>query len=270
MKTKYIVLLLVGGLLIVGSAYSASTEGTISDLDALVGRWMDLRSAIADEKRQWQARREQWEVEIQLLEEEKTKLQKEIDAFNQFASSVEKDRAAILARKETMESVLKDLDPILDRSEKRLRDGRQWIPDSLGLKFARVFDELMDTENSGPKKSLMERIQRIVALYTQIETLQAGLHSTREILETGQSQRRQVDILYIGLARGFAVASDDQWAAVGVPHSEGWVWTEKPEIASNVRLALQVLERQKTAMLIDLPIGITEQSESVQEGGREQ
>jgi hypothetical protein len=270
MKAKHIVLLIVAGLLTAGSAFSASTGGTISDLDALVGRWMDLRSAIADEKRQWQARQEQWQVEIQLLEEEKAKLQKEIDDFNQFASSVEKDRAAILARKETMETVLKDLEPILDRSEKRLRSGRQWIPGSLGQKFAKVFDELMNPRNSDTKKPLTERIQRVVALYTQIEILQAGLHSTREILETGQSQRRQVDILYIGLARGYAVSSDDQWAAVGVPHSEGWVWTERPEIAANVRLALQVLDRQKTAALVDLPISINEQSGTVKEGGSEQ
>jgi hypothetical protein len=269
MKTSYIITLIVVGMLIVGSAYSESTKGTINDLDALVGRWMDVRSAIADEKRQWQARKEQWQVEIQLLEEEKAKLQKEIESFNQFASTVEKDRAVVLERKETMEAVLKDLEPLLDRSEKRLYTGRQWIPESLGEKNSKVFDELEDSLAASTKKPLTERIQRIVALYTQIETLQAGLYATSEILDTGKSQRRQVDILYIGLARGFAVSSDDQWAAVGVPTSGGWIWSEKPEIAPNVRLALQVFERQKTAALVDLPIGIVEQNETRQEGEQE-
>ena len=42
------------------------------------------------------------------------------------------------------------------------------------------------------------------------------------------------------------------------------------EMAANVRLALQVLERQKTATLVDLPVGITEESETRQEGRQTQ
>lgn len=270
MKTETMFVILLGSLVSLSTTMVASGTVTITDLDALVGRWMDLRSATADETRQWQARREQWQVEIRLLEEEKAKLAREVDAFKTFASTLEKDRVTLLARKETMKQVLQALEPLIARTEKRLQAWRPWIPTALAPRLGKIFDALPQAADTGSQSPLSERIQRVVALYTQIETLQAGLHTTREILDTGNAARRQVDILYIGLARAFAVSPDNLWAAVGAPRAQGWEWTERSAVAPQVRLALQLLERQKTAALVDLPMAVTAPTKRSSEGGQSQ
>ncbi|HSV99991.1 MAG TPA: DUF3450 family protein [Sedimentisphaerales bacterium] len=229
---------------------------SVSDLDALVGRWMDLRSAIADEKRSWQARQEQWQEEIRLLEAEKKKLRDDLEEFNRVASSAEQDRAGVLARKEAMAGALKDLHPVFDRAETRLRTWEPLVPVPLREGLAKGLTALPATQPQADKQPLTERGQRTATLYTVIESLHHECHATQEILDTGAGQRRQVDVLYLGLARGFAVSTDDQWAAVGTPCEGGWVWQSRPEIARQVREALQVLNRQKTARLVTLPMQI--------------
>lgn len=250
-------LLLPAVLVLLSWSAMAQPSGiSVDDLDALVGRWMELRAAIADEKRDWQAREEQWEQEIRLLEAEKKKLSTDLEASNRSASSVEKDRAATLARKEAMETVLEDLHPLLDRAESRLRAWEPLIPTPLSEGIVKGLASLPATQDQAQKRALTERAQRIAALYTQIESLHHGFHATQEVLDTGTDQRRQVDVLYAGLARGFAVATDDRWAAVGTPTNQGWAWQARPGIARNVREAVEVLNRQRTARLVDLPIQV--------------
>lgn len=254
-------LLLQAGLVLVPLMATAQLSAvSVDDLDALVGRWMDLRAAIADEKRDWQARKEQWEEEIRLLEAEKKKLRDDLEASRRSASSVEKDRAANLARKEAMETILAELRPLFDRAEAHLRAWEPLIPAPLSEGIAKGLAGLPATQERAEKQSLTERALRIVALYTQIESLHRGCHATQEILTTGTDLRRQVDVLYLGLGRGFAVATDNQWAAVGTPTKQGWAWQARPEIAPAVREAVEVLNRQKTARLVELPIQVLDEA----------
>ncbi len=257
---RRVLLFLAGGLLLSVPATAQSSTASVDDLDALVGRWMDLRAAIADETRAWQARKEQWEEEIRLLEAEKKKLSDELKASSQSASSAEKDRSAILARKEAMETVRGDLAPLFDRAEAHLRNWESLIPVPLSKGMAKGLATLPATREEAEKQTLAERAPRIAALYAQIESLHGDYHAAQEILNTGADQRRQVDVLYLGLARGFAVSTDDLWAAVGTPTDNGWLWTAKPAIAPAVREAVDVLNRRKTVRLVELPLQVVEKS----------
>jgi hypothetical protein len=253
--------LLLGGLVVLPLLAAAQPAVvSVDDLDALVGRWMDLRAAIADETRDWQARREQWQEEIRLLEAEKKKLTDELDTLRQSASSAEKDRATTVARKEAMDAVLMDLGPLFDRAEAHLRGWDAVIPSAVRDSVAKGLAGLPAAPEEVGKQPLTERGQRIAALYTVIESLHHDCHAAQEILETGADERRQVDVLYLGLARGFAASTDNQWAAVGTPRDGGWVWQARPEIAAQVREVVEVLNRQKTARLVNLPMQILDET----------
>jgi hypothetical protein len=66
-----------------------------------------------------------------------------------------------------------------------------------------------------------------------------------------------MDVLYLGLARGFAVAVDDSIAAAGSPETTGWRWTWDPELAAAVRRAIRYHRRELPAELVQLPLVIT-------------
>jgi hypothetical protein len=144
---------------------------------------------------------------------------------------------------------------VVSRAELRLRAWDERIPASLKAGLADGLAALPTTRQQAEKQSLAERAQRVVALYTQLEQLLNNFHVTQQMLSTGEG-RRQVDVLYLGLANGFAVSADDQWAAIGTPGDRGWQWTPVPDQAGAIRDALNVIAQHEPARLVDLPLQV--------------
>jgi hypothetical protein len=236
-------------------AAEPSRSADVKTLDGLVGQWMALRTTLAEEKREWEERRRQWEDEISLLEKEAEALRREREDGDSFASSFETKRAEALARKERLEVELRKLRAVLDRAEADLRQWSGRIPEGLRPPLASGFAALPATQKQADPLPLVRRAQAVAALYAQIETLQNQFHAVRETLDA-EGTRRQVDVLYLGLARAFAVSPGNDWAAVGVPSDEGWAWMSAPEEAATVRLAIDMVNRQAGAQLVALPLQI--------------
>jgi len=166
----------------VAAGESVDAREDLATLDALVDRWMALRTTIAEEKRDWDERREQWEKEIALLERESASLQSEIDAARERESSVETGRRERLARKESMQDVLRRFRTVVAAAEGRLKSWEGRIPPSLAASLAAGFRKLPSGREEADKLPLTQRAQVVAALYAQIETLQQALHAVPEVL----------------------------------------------------------------------------------------
>ena len=101
---------------------------------------------------------------------------------------------------------------------------------------------------------MLRRLQLVIALYTQIENLQHNIHVTKDVLPTDAGTKKEVDVLYLGLSRGFAVSRDNKWAAVGIPDVNGWQWAPDNTIAKQVEEAVAIFNRKQTAELVSLPM----------------
>jgi len=246
-----------GVLLIPCQLLAGDVDSSLGDLDTLVGRWMALRITIAEENREWDTRREQWNDEIDLLEKEDETLKKEIDENDSFATSVEKRRTVALARKELMETELQKLCLVLEHYESDLIRWKKRIPPSLYSSLRAAFSTLPTKHDEARNIPLAKRAQTVAVLYTQIETLQNKFHTTRESLDTN-GIHRQADVLYVGLARAFAISPANDWAAIGTPSDNGWLWKDSLGDGVAIRHAIDVLKHKKTAQLVELPMQITE------------
>lgn len=230
----------------VGSAETPSQQDpALSDLDALTGRWIALRGTLAEEKRDWRERKSVWEEEIELLEEESSALQKEIEAGREVLSSAEERREALLARSGKTESELEELDTVLSRVRLEVETLLPLVPDSLR-------DRIPALQGDGGRS---RDAQRLTAALAAIESLHNQLHGTRELIEMN-GQARQVDVLYLGLARGFAVSPKNDWAAIGVPGEDGWIWSEGQVDPHSVRTLIEVYHQRETATLVPVPLTV--------------
>jgi hypothetical protein len=240
-----------------GSAACAETSAPadLKALDGLVGQWMALRTTLAEERREWDGRRRQWEEEIALLEAEAEALERERAEGDSFASSFETRRAEAMERKERTEAELRKLRAVLDRAEADLRQWSGRIPEGLRAPLAASFAALPQTQEEADPRSVVRRAQAAVVLYSQIESIQNQFHAASEMLEV-EGMRRQVDVLYLGLSRAFAVSPGDDWAAVGAPTELGWSWMPAPSEARAIRLALDVFNRQAAAQWVGLPLQV--------------
>lgn len=238
-------------------------ESSLQVLDRLVGRWMDLRVTLASERRDWTGRRAQWEEEVELLSREAELLAEELNAIRGLADGAEEERVSLERRRAQLRGVLERLQPRIAQAEAALRLWETRVPVSLSATFQPAFDQLPVDPDSAQRLPLIERAQTVIAIYAQIEDLQNGIHVTRELLESdGQDANgeptRQVDVLYIGLGRAFAVSSDADWAAVGTPAGSLWQWRRAPDLADTVLSAIRVFRRDVSAEIQLLPMQLVE------------
>ena len=224
-----------------------------STLEGLVAKWVDLRRALTEEAETWEEQRAQLEQERALLSKAKETLEQEIAAAEGEQRSAEAERAKLLARKEGLEASLNARLSALRRAEADLKGWRTlWPPSLLTPPLRKAFDQLQKAE----EQSVTRRLQVILSLYGEIERLQYGVHVVKEVLQTGSGRSQEMDVIYLGLAQGFAVSVDDRMAGIGRPVGDDWKWEWRPEVADEVRKAIAFYRHEKTADFVYLPLRV--------------
>lgn len=234
------------------SAGLASAQN-LDSLENLVGQWMALRKSIAVEELAGREQLDHYAREKALLLTEREHLMAEIDSTQSGAQNEEQDTANLLELQNLLMQSESELESVLDRVEAKLNVWQPLVPPALRDESEALFAKLPAPDRSAEVPPLSERVQTVVALLTSLENLQNSIHSVTEVLET-KDGRRQVDVLYIGLAQAFAVAPGNNWAAIGHPAADGWHWTLAPEWADSIRRAHRLYSREETADLISLPL----------------
>jgi hypothetical protein len=210
---------------------------------------------LTEEAESWEEQRAQLEQERVLLLKAKETLEQEIATAGEEQRSAETERARLLAHKEGLEESLNACLPALRRAETDLKGWRNLWPSSLLTPpLRKAFDQLQ----KAPEQSVTRRLQVILSLYGEIERLQYGVHVVKEVLKTDSSRSREMDVIYLGLAQGFAVSVDNQMAGIGRPTANDWKWEWRPEIAAEVRKAIAFYRHEKTADFVHLPLRVGE------------
>lgn len=250
MKRCSLSLLLVVGLFFSGTG--AITAAPLETLEGLVKQWVKLRSRSATEDQAWGRQQAQWEQEIALLRREETQLDTRIERAEQFEAATETRTSEQIARRDSLTAVLKQIDTVVDRMARDLQTLLPRIPVPLQSdELANICGQLT-TDTA--KTATARRVQLLISALTEIESLQHHHHSVRELLAIKGQPRREMDVVYLGLAQGFAVSPDNTLAAVGMPTANGWVWTPRQAIAPVVRNLVQIQNQDSPPALVTLPL----------------
>ena len=248
----------LGFVLLIPSLNAQETADTLPALEDLVGKWSHLRIAIADEQRVMAEQEKQWRAEIALLRQENAALEREIESARRMEQSVEVARAEDLRDQERLNRMFEEMPPLLTQAELALQAWPARLPPPLRESLDAAFQRLPTDDERRRARSDGARLQAIVALYSEIEKLQQGVHMVKEILALPDGSCKEMDVFYLGLARAFAVSLDNGYAAVGRPTSAGWVWEAHPEIADQVRRAVAMSRREYRAEMVNLPFQVLE------------
>ena len=226
---------------------------TTYTLESLVAKWVDLRSEIAEEKGTWKEQKIQLKQERLLLLKEKTLLEEEITQTKAEQTSAEAEQAKLLQDKKTFQKRLDQSLPAITRAEANLKRWQALIPPGLSFPLKKSFDQLPNVSG----KSLSQRLQIILGLYGEIERLQHNVHLVKEMLKTDFGMQ-ELEVIYLGLAQGFAVSKDNLKAGIGRPAKEGWIWDWRDNLAPEIRKAMDYYNHEKIADFVHLPLKIEE------------
>lgn len=234
----------------VGSPEPGSAETARNTIE----EWVQTQQLLSKERADWRQEKQTLQQSIGLLEEEiavlTSRLRELDDEESETAAkgrSTQEENDRLLAASKEAENLVADL-------EKELQALRPYLPAPLKREAAQLFSRLDEAEERSV--ALSQRLQTVLGLLAEVNRFQRNVTLTRETRELEDGTRREVRTLYLGLAQAYFVDDQVRIAGTGRPKADGWEWVRDDEISGSVDRAVAILEKERPAAFVNLPVEV--------------
>ncbi|MEM6911959.1 MAG: DUF3450 family protein [Verrucomicrobiota bacterium] len=219
---------------------------------ALAREWVQLRQTLSAEATEWQTESAHWQTLLELWDVEMDQLETLITEAGQAAVLEEERRSQLEASLAQARKEQATLRQVTARLTPRALTLVTRFPEPLRQELSAPVTELELLETSS-----REQFRAIVEILTAAGDFhrQATIHTQTIELE---GQPLEVDVLYLGLARGWFATADGSQAGLTRPSAEGWSFESQPTLGPRVRQAMAVLKKETRPERIRLPLAIEE------------
>lgn len=216
-------------------------------------KWVETKSLISKEKREWALAKEMLKSQIELVQAEIDGLKQKIAESEKTAGESGKEKARLEQEAARLETAGKGLAELIVPLEERIKQLLPQLPIPLQDRVKPVSQQL-------PKDSKKSEISLGNRFAFVVEILKAADKANREIsvesqlqkLSTGRSA--EVAVLYVGLSKAYYVSPDGKYAGVGNPSPEGWIWTHDDAAAGRIATAVAMFRNEQIAGFVPLPV----------------
>lgn len=224
-------------------------------LEQLTGRLFEIRKERNAEENRW--RREQTNLQrtLALLDGEKSNYEQRIATLREREGTAGAERAKLAEELTAKRGRLEELDGKVRASATRLLAVHEGLPaplrQLLAAAAARVRDALSP---AGSALSVIDRLRVLNAFSAELDKVLGMPHAVKQVIEVDGQPRREMDVLYLGGALGYWVGAADRQAGLLVHRDGAWTVTRDDGLATQVRAAIQVIQRERPATIIRLPL----------------
>ncbi|MEM9159878.1 MAG: DUF3450 family protein [Verrucomicrobiota bacterium] len=233
--------------------FSLSAQ-SLDDARSIVSEWVEVEKTISEERAEWKDEEALIVDMIALLETEKTNLEEKIEAAEEGASEADKKRQALVEESDEYRAAVGTLSDSIVAMEATVIALHQQFPSPLQEEVSKLYTRIPQGGEE-TRLSVSQRLQSVIAILSQADKFNGGVQLVSDIqqLDSGQAE---VDVLYFGLAGAFFQDREGTYVGVGFPSSEGWVWEETPEKATEIAKVFAVYAGEMQAEFVNLPVKI--------------
>lgn len=231
--------------LLAGEAAGREAQDALR-VQALVQQWVSLEQQADALEQAWQQQKVVLEQRQELLEIERRSLQQQIAQQNENQSSDQDFRADLLAQQNQYERNQQQVLATLDRTLHRIQAIEARLPEPLAHHWQQRRAELSSDTASA-------RLDMQLALLKSLEDFQGRItqHQTTMVLA---GQEVLVDQFYLGIAKGWYVSRDGQFAGTGSAGDGQWNWRASNGLAPQLSAIVEVFNHPESAQLLPLPV----------------
>lgn len=226
-------------------------EGARENLE----RWVDVRRTLAKEKRDWAVGREVLEDQIELMQGEIETMRARIAEARETASETDARRAEMAREHDELAATADALAEVVSGLEARTRELIAQLPDPIAEKVRPVSQRIPE-DSSETKLSIGERFLSVVYVLKEVSKFNQEITLSNERRSLGGGQTAEVNAIYVGIGQGYFVSADGSAAGIGRSDGEAWVWTPANESAAAIAEAIAIVNNEKTAGYVRLPVSV--------------
>jgi hypothetical protein len=229
------------------TAMAQEPEPTVAALRETISKIVDTQTLESKERTDWEARKAEFAALLELHRKEIALLDEELEKAGQSASGHGESTDAMKAEIEALKETRRLAKEAVARNVPRAIGLTQRFPDPL-RKECEV--EIASLKAWSAEDEPREALQSILSVLAKAQQFDRRLTRSIEVRDG-----REVDVLYLGLARAF-YADKKEGAGIGVPGADGWNWKAKPEIRAELIAAFGMLDKKRPPAMVRLPLEI--------------
>ena len=233
--------------LLFSCATAKAEEPDVTALRETISKIVDTQTLESKERKDWESRKAEFAALLELHRKEIALLDEELDKAGQSAPGHGKSADTMKQEIESLKQTRRLATEAVARNVPRAIALTKRFPDPL-RKDCEV--EIAALTAWVAADEPREALQSILSVLTKAQQFDRRLTRATEIRDG-----REVDILYLGLARAF-YADKKQSAGIGEPGNDGWKWTTKPEIRTELLAAFDSLDKKRPPTMVRLPLEI--------------
>lgn len=226
---------------------SMAEEPSVAALRETISKIVDTQTLESKERTDWDARKAEFAALLELHRKEIALLDEELEKAGQSAPGHGESADAMKAEIESLKETRRLAKEAVARNVPRAIALTQRFPDPLKKDCETEIAALTAWRADDEPR---EALQSILSILAKAQQFDRRLTRATEIRDG-----REVDVLYLGLARAF-YADKKQSAGIGEPGAEGWIWTAKPEIRAELLTAFDILDKKSPPSMVRLPLEI--------------
>lgn len=253
MNRKLLICLIAGVACNITSltAQDNRVQREIEQTKEIIAQYVKVRQDIAKEKNEWKTYKILTEDRLNLFRNEIKSLREQIREAEEETSSAERKIAEEKDEIQRLRAATNVVSQALPDIEDKLRSLYLRFPEPLQERLERLVKEL------GKSKQPANRMAVVVGILNEVDKWNSDFNLAKDEKTLPNNEIVLVDVVYLGLAIAYYSNENGTVGGIGLPAEEGWEWTDRPDLAPKIHLAVQYYNGDiKPAELVQLPVEI--------------
>jgi hypothetical protein len=228
-------------------AEESTRDAVVIELRETISKIVDVQSQTSKELRDWESRKSAMDGLLEIHRRELSLLNEELEKSGQSAGGEDEAKQAAKAEIETLRAVRRDSTEAVARNIPRALAIAKRFPAPL---LDECLPEITTLQNWKSGEEPREALQSILSVIEKAIRFNRRVTRNLEVRDG-----REVEVLYLGLARAY-YADRSKNAGVGMPGTDGWIWTANPDLNSEILKAFEILDQKSPPARLKLPVAI--------------
>lgn len=233
--------------LLFSCATAKAEEPDVTALRETISKIVDTQTLESKERKDWESRKAEFAALLELHRKEIALLDQELEKAGQSAPGHAESSDVMKAEIESLKETRRLAMEAVARNVTRAIALTQRFPDPL-RKECEV--EIASLNAWNAEDEPREALQSILSVLAKAQQFDRRFTRSIEVRDG-----REVDVLYLGLARAF-YADKKEGAGIAEPGADGWNWKAKPEIRADLLAAFGMLDKKRPPAMVRLPLEI--------------
>lgn len=225
----------------------------VKETRQLIGEWVQTQLLISEESNQWRAEKAALVDLEEALSQEIGELDKSLATFENEESTLEQERAKLMARKQDAEKSTLALYEGLKTLQTEIDGIFKILPAPLRNKLA-PFREKLGNQGKETDLPLRKRLEIAVSILQSIHLFNRSVTMERVEFTLDEDKSREFLVLYFGLGVAYFVNESGTVAGFGEPTEGGWKWTRQDELAPEISTGIDMMNNRTLPRFLELSL----------------